>query len=268
MTTTAARAIRARRSIWQLVRPVVRVAWPTPRRFLFILSHMRSGSSLLTHLLVNNPEVFGFGECHVPHTGPRSLREVSFKTTVRLHAMPAREAWVLDKILHNQLTIDNRLMRSEAGRFVFLLRNPEATLRSLLSLRRWVSDSDIRKPEHALEYYMTRLKGLRDLAAEIPSGRALLLHYEDLLECTADVLRTLEQHLALSSPLTEEYAVMRTTGRSSIGDPSPVIRSGKIRRDVRTSEVEVPDDVLRAAVFGYEETRTTLERLCLGVHRR
>jgi hypothetical protein len=222
---------------------------------------MRSGSSLLTHLLANNPEVFGFGECHVPHTGRRSLREVSFKTSVRLRTMPPQEAWLLDKILHNELAIVGQLLQSDAGRFFFLLRQPEATLRSLMTLRRWATDSQIRRPEHALEYYLARLQGLRTLAAEIPPERALVVHYEYLLQHSADVLHSLEKHLALSSPLTEEYAVMPTTGRKSIGDPSPVIRSGKIRRDLMSSEVEVPEDIVRAAVSDYEQTRAELEKL-------
>lgn len=256
---TAAWTGSVRRGSWRVARSVVGIAWPAPRRFIFILSHMRSGSSLLTHILTNNAEVFGYGECHVPQTGLQGLREASFKTTVRLRTLPPRDAWLLDKILHNSLPIDDGLLQSDSGRYVFLLRAPEATLRSLLSLRRWVKDSSIRNPQQALTYYLTRLERLRQLASTIPADRALLVHYEDLLQQTDGVLRSLERHLDLSSPLTEEYDVTRTTGRKSIGDPSPVIRSGTIRRDLRPEEVDLPEHVLRAAIRGYRETRAALE---------
>jgi hypothetical protein len=259
MAMTAAWTGSVRRGVWRATRAVVGVAWPTPRRFVFILSHMRSGSSLLTHILTNNAEVFGYGECHVPHTSLKGLREVSFKTAVRLRTFPPRDEWLLDKILHNSLPIDDGLLQSRAGRFVFLLRAPEATLRSLLSLRRWVKDSSIRNPQQALTYYLARLAHLRQLASAIPAERALLVHYEDLLQQTDGVLRSLERHLDLSSPLTEEYDVTRTTGRKSIGDPSPVIRSGSIRRDLSSAEVDLPEDVLQAAIAGYRETRAALE---------
>jgi hypothetical protein len=45
----------------------------TGTEWLFVLGHMRSGSSLLVHLLNSSPEILGYGETHREYTGRRSL---------------------------------------------------------------------------------------------------------------------------------------------------------------------------------------------------
>jgi LPS sulfotransferase NodH len=38
--------------------------------FVHILSHMRSGSTLLAHLLASHPEIIGYGETHIRYRSP------------------------------------------------------------------------------------------------------------------------------------------------------------------------------------------------------
>jgi hypothetical protein len=45
-------------------------------RYIFILSHMRSRSSLLSHILGSNREINGHSELHQNYTGRKSLLEM------------------------------------------------------------------------------------------------------------------------------------------------------------------------------------------------
>src|SRR3972149_8331155 len=64
-----ARPGKLRREFGRLMRQVNTLAMrplalTARNRFLFILGHMRSGSSLLCHLLCSSEDIIGFGEAH------------------------------------------------------------------------------------------------------------------------------------------------------------------------------------------------------------
>ena len=54
-------------------------------RYIFILGHMRSGSSLLAHILADNAEVAGAGESHITYQTPRDLPKLILRTCEVLH---------------------------------------------------------------------------------------------------------------------------------------------------------------------------------------
>ncbi len=49
------------------------------RKMLFVCGHMRSGSSLLLHILNTNPEVLGFGEMHIKYHSEKDFGRAVFK---------------------------------------------------------------------------------------------------------------------------------------------------------------------------------------------
>jgi len=60
-----------------LADPYTIVGRGQPYRILLILSHMRSGSSLLTHLLNSNPEIIGYGETHIQYASEQDFKKLS-----------------------------------------------------------------------------------------------------------------------------------------------------------------------------------------------
>src|SRR5690606_22826234 len=57
-------------------RMVRRIPESHQTRFLIVVAHARSGSSLLVHLLHANPAIFGIGEHHVSYDTPHDLQRL------------------------------------------------------------------------------------------------------------------------------------------------------------------------------------------------
>jgi E3 ubiquitin-protein ligase DOA10 len=107
---------------------------PTPYKILFILSHMRSGSSLLTHLLVNNPEIRGFGETHINYASAEDFKKLlmklywqgqDFSQLQDLKKLKMNHQYIHDKVLHNNKFLDQSFLESEQIYSIFLIREPQ-----------------------------------------------------------------------------------------------------------------------------------------------
>jgi hypothetical protein len=198
---------------------------PRPYRVLFVLSHMRSGSSLLTHVLVTNPAIIGYGETHIQYQSEGDVRRLLERVYGTLGTLAMNQTYVLDKLLHNHKAIDT-VIQGEAMTAIFLLREPQGTLTSLRKLKPdWSA-------EKAMDYYVQRLQWLEAAARSRQGlGRAsCFLTYGDLLERTATVLEGLQTFLGVDRPFSEQYNLLPTTGIKSIGDSSALVKAGHIVR--------------------------------------
>lgn len=199
-----------------------------PQEYVFILSHMRSGSSLLAHILASNPEILGYGESMTRYSAPRDFDLLALKIAVMLRRMPLKDSkrYLLDKLLHNVLLSPGgmELLISHGVRLIFLLRSPEESLGSLVRSLSYT-------PEQAAQYYVDRLDMLHRYVEHIPQGYpAVALTYHQLVYETDSVLNRLHSVLELHSPLSEQYEILPTTGRRGIGDFSSNIKAGRILR--------------------------------------
>jgi len=235
-----------------------------PYEFVYILSHMRSGSSLLTHLLVSNPDICGFGEAHIRYSTPRSFNTLIGKVLFTLRRTPGSvsERYVLDKVLHNYLlTYENvNLLCDEKSRVIFLLREPAATLPSIMKFLNY-------SEQQALDYYISRLAMLEKNARELSRHKhCVMLTHDQLLYSTDKIFGMLERFLALQQPLSETYQVLRTTGRGGTGDPSKNIRAGFIvREQTKPKAAQISPESLNSAWQAFEHCRATLAQYCESV---
>jgi len=94
-------------------------------KFIFLCSHMRSGSSLLTHILVSNPEIIGYGETHINYSSEANLNELVKKVYSKVKNYKMDENYVLDKVLHNNKFEDYHFLTSDHIKTIFLLREPK-----------------------------------------------------------------------------------------------------------------------------------------------
>lgn len=81
-----------------------------PNQILFMLGHMRSGSSLLTHILNTNPEISGFGESHLKYSTKEDFKELIYQVHQTLGKWQVDEKYILDKILHDSHLVDETLL--------------------------------------------------------------------------------------------------------------------------------------------------------------
>jgi hypothetical protein len=231
-----------------------------PEKFIFILSHMRSGSTLLTHLLVSNPAICGYGETRTRYFSRRQFGILTGKVlyTLRRESGSSGKRYVLDKLLHDRF-IGPDSVEALCGadvKIIFLLREPLGALGSLVDRLRHTE-------AHALDYYLRRLDMLQKYGNTLtPKISCVALTYDQLLHRTENIFRLLEHFLELDCSLMETYRILPTTGVRRVGDPSPKIRAGKIVRD-EPARGGISDDTMKLAREGYEECFASLQNTCL-----
>jgi hypothetical protein len=241
-----------------------------PYKFIFILSHMRSGSSLLTHILVSNPAVIGFGESHIKYNCEADFNKLMMKAYYQyqefsqfpehLNKLKMNQTYVLDKILHNQKIVNNRLINLDSISVIFLIREPERTLASLLDLKsHW-------NQKNAFDYYIDRLSKLVKYAEQINNPqRTLFITHEQLLNQTKFTLNKLQQFLQTKQPFSEEYELTRSTGQKYIGDHKGNIKAGKIIRQNRKLNHQIEENLLTESRHHYQQCCQTLAKLCTNI---
>lgn len=234
-----------------------------PFKYVFILAHMRSGSSLLVHLLSASPDVCGYGETHIDYRQRRDLLRLSYWVLFKLRRfpLPGKETYVLDKIVHDShLRFDDLpLLCASDVSVIFLIREPRGALRSLM---KWC-DYESRQ---AVDYYTDRLSALVKYAKYLTRYRVCaLLTYESLLSWTDGVFDLLERYLELRYPLSGQYPLMRSTGKPGIGDWSAKLLSGRICGDDPVQAMPPMDARLSSrAQDAFSSSLKTLRRCCIS----
>jgi hypothetical protein len=231
----------------------------------FILSTVRSGSTLLRVLLDSHSQICSPHEIHLRDLAlgegsrytEKSLREISLDRRQLEYVL-----W--DWVLHRELEESGkRLLVNKApsnvfivdrivecwpdARFVFLLRHPGAVARSRHAVR--PQDSVERNVAKVLSYG----QALEDARQEYPGAT---VRYEDLAADPAPVMQELCRFLGVPwEPGLLEYGqYAHGRYRSGLGDWKEKIRSGEVQPpEPPPPEDEVPP-ALRSlcAVWGYE----------------
>ncbi len=237
-----------------------------PLRVLLILGHMRSGSSLLTHILNDNPAILGYGETHITYQSPDDFKQLmarvywrchEFKKLTDLQYLRMNHQYVLDKILHNKLLADESLLTHPQVSVIFLVREPAGSLSSLQKLKPHLTDQE------RFRYYKNRLIKLGDYAEFIGDReKALWVTYETLLNQTQPVLKCFQEFLGTKVPFSEQYKLLATTGKRWVGDSQGKIKTGKIIRHPATPNYSLSDDIQAEANLVYQDTCQRLLTFC------
>jgi hypothetical protein len=218
-------------------------------RYVFILGHIRSGSTLLAHILANHPNIVGAGEMHVSYKSPADLPKLVIKTCEFLRRPILYEAYIVDQINHPYVS-DDVLLSNDVFKSIILIREPKRALASIMKL--------LKCPEsQAVEAYVSRLETLTRYGLLL-RNRALLVEYDNLVNNGGDMLAVITSFLDLNSPLVESYATHRMTGRViGYGDPSENIKIGHI---VRTAnhEASLSEDALTTAARAFGQCQSQL----------
>lgn len=224
-------------------------------QWLFVLGHMRSGSTLLVHLLNSSEEILGYGETHLCYSGRHSLANLhdhvhrQFEKHGATPTKPYR--YVMDKILWEKIYDKNVLCWSPL-KVVVIVRNPEGALPSIIS----TGLEEVNTPIKALEYYSESLNRI-DKEIKDYESPFVLVEYRNLVEKTDHVLKKISKYLGVLEPLTPEYDRIWSTGQSGIGDPSEKIQEGAVVPTQSSYEVEIEDNIMSAAREEYKRFLTS-----------
>jgi hypothetical protein len=185
-------------------------------RFILVLGHMRSGSTLLTHILTSHPDFVGFGESNLFYKTAADFEKLVLLNCHYLHRLYLPERNIVDQINHNEMVTDEVLLAADAT--IILTRSQEPTVKSLLKLfPNW-------RRNDAVAYYAARMERLMHYR-ELLRERSISLTYEDLTS-KPETLSQLSKYLELDVPLSANYEINRTTG--VVGDTSKNILTGTI----------------------------------------
>ncbi|MEQ9667096.1 sulfotransferase family protein [Coleofasciculus sp. G2-EDA-02] len=227
---------------------------------LFLLSHMRSGSSLLTHILNTNPEILGFGETWIQYSSEENFNELIAEVHFSLRKFKISEKYILDKILHNHLIINPEILRSDQVYLIFLIREPQNTLPSILKLLPKIPEKT------AFNYYTERLLTLEKYAQLVGNTqRNLVITYNQLCRQNELVFKALQDFIDVQHPFSEEYEVLKTTGRRGVGDPSSNIKAGKIMKSTQTQNRQISSELIEESMKIFDQCYINLSQSCSKV---
>ena len=243
-----------RRSGFLLCRATLRALGVKAPQAVLILGHMRCGSTLLLHILLTNPEFIGCGERNSPYRSLEDLDKLEVASRIAQRTPLRHVHYTVDQINHDHLTPDIELLRDERVRCVFLIRDPQPSIQSILNLTQtYYQPWTVAK---AVDYYSQRLQTLEKYADQLNGrGKYLALTYDALIHDTAKTLTRLETFLCLKSKLSDRYKIQTFTGVR--GDPSGKIQNGRIVRD-RPHSVEISGREIEQAVRAYENCTRAL----------
>jgi len=229
-------------------------------RFLFVLAHPRSGSTLLGHLLMSHPEVLGYGENHSSYHSEAGLFRLASRTALRTGDHSLAQRYISDKVVWPRYALAESILSTSRTRFVFNCREPAPTFLSMGKIR-----PEWREEGKCLKAYLDCLDWLESTARRIDDpGRCFLVCYRDLLADPEPVLAGLTEFLGLRTPITTNYSIGRTTGKLRFGDNSENIRTGRILPRMESTDWCFSKETMETANRRYARFRDAMEvRTCV-----
>jgi len=225
-------------------------------KYLFIFSHMRSRSSVLSHILGSNPGIRGYSELQLSYSGYMSLIKMRFLLFKDLKCR-LRDKYLLDKILANHLLFSDKVFEIAKPKVIFLLREPQSTIRSIIHMGYIINEEWYKNPLNAIDYYCARLSGLEEYSRKI-AGNYFFIESDDLVDNTKYILDGLTKWLSLKEPLDKKYSIFRNTGKPGYGDPSGRIKSGILEKTEGYPDIKIPPEVLKRGEDSYKKCRDAL----------
>jgi hypothetical protein len=229
----------------------------SPQPVIWLLGHMRAGTSLLIHLLLTNPQIASLGE-----RNQRYATELDCDRLVSDVRLTNKSFWrpyryVVDQINHSRFTPNETLLNHPRVRIIFLVREPEASIASIVELTR--SFYQEWPVERAADYYNERLDTLARFGESIENrSQACFLTYPQITEQTDATFQGLQRFLTLDTGFTERYPLHPFTGKR--GDPSQNLRAGRILRERHGVSIPMPSHLLAEAQAKYHHCVATLSR--------
>ena len=187
------------------------------RNCVFVLAHMRCGSTALANILCSRGDISGYGEAHVRHDGPGALGRLAINQMRRKGWRP--EARLLfDKVLHNRHDADAQPEFFEA-RAIFMARHPDESIASIADLFVRLGRQAYDTPLKAAGYYAERAEALARLWTRFPPHRRIGILHERLLRDPDETLARISERMRFTPPLKNEYISTAASRERGGGDP-------------------------------------------------
>lgn len=231
-------------------------------KYIFLCSHMRGYTTLLSHILGNHEEIAGYTENHQSYSSKFNFKQLELKQGLLLGTTNLPE-YLSDKVLHNKYKIATKFLHHPNVYSIFMIRKPEKTIKSIINMGQTytITSSWYKNPERVTDYYIKRIKALKKYANKNPKNYHFLLA-EDLINDSANALHNITSFLHLSSPLKENYDTFGLTGKNVFGDPSEKIKEGKIiSKQSDYNDILIDPKLLKKAREAYEDVIIAMKKI-------
>jgi len=256
-------AARVKLAVKGTLLPVLRLGdrWTGRQRgTVLVLAHMRSGSTLLQHLLLSDPTLWGRGERNRRYASVDDLDRLVVDVCAFHRRLPRVRDRFVDQINHDPLVASEDVLAHPRVRRIFLIREPIGALGSMIHV---LGKHYAWTPEQCLDYYVARLGTLERYARQAPRGTQMGLTYGELVGTERhDVLGRLSRFLDLEDELGDAYPIFSFTGRS--GDPGATIRGGRIAPRDAPRPIELTKEQVGQAQEAFRRCRDTLAECCVS----
>lgn len=224
-------------------------------RYVFVLAHMRSGSTLLSHILMSNHDILGFGERNAYYHTKEDLEILRLKTYCYHKIFLKSQRYFLDQINHNKFIGNADFLNNPSIRKIFLIREPVASISSMVNVLGKYYGTTL---DQAVNYYVDRLSGICEYANALTDKKyAIFITYHDLIYNTQSTLLNLQDFLGLATELSENYEKFDFTGKR--GDPGPNIHLGRVKREESKYMLDIPSVDLARIQKAYEDCVKSLK---------
>jgi hypothetical protein len=217
-------------------------------RAVFMIAHMRCGSTALSNILCGHPQISGYGESHITYTSRSSLGTLVVNQARRKEWSPQADH-LFDKITHSRhdACADAEFFRSRA---IFVAREPVESLLSIRNLFARLGRGDYPTDAAAAAYYGERVARLLLLWDHFPKQNRIGLTHRLLTTDPKNQLERISYFLKLSPPLENRYTSPRASTVGGGGDPLTSHRFSEIVASAEAStlrtkrELEIASDEL------------------------
>ncbi len=231
---------------------------------IFLISHMRANTSLISHILGSHPQISGYYEMHLSYTSKQDFQKQEallfknsdLKNKIKQAATVSNTRYLFDKLLHNkyELMPENLVSQSkdnnssEQIKILVSIRPAEQTIKSIINLFRHKKEPHpYAEPINAIEYYLQRIKNMAQFCEKY-KNRYYYYDADLIRKDSENSLNCLQTWLSLETPLSEHYQVFSMTGRARMGDSSDNMTKGHIvKQQSDYDTIELPNKLLQQA---------------------
>ncbi|MFK5985321.1 MAG: hypothetical protein QM479_07825 [Pseudomonadota bacterium] len=230
---------------------------------IFLLSHMRANTSLISHILGSHTDINGYYEMHLSYLEAADLDKQQHEYCIK-NALKQDSKYLFDKILHNAYALELTNLTATQIKILVSIRPAEQTIKSIINLfaqkKTQHSYADV---ENASQYYIQRIKQLAEFCK---SNRDGYYYFDaDIIRTSPEkILKAMQQWLSLSTPLTEQYQIFSQTGKPRAGDSSVNMKQGEIvKQQSSYADIEISEQLLQQVLATTQENKQFIKNYAI-----
>jgi len=209
---------------------------------VFILGHMRCGSTALSHILCSHEQISGYGEAHIRYKD-RSALGLLILNQIKRNGHLSSSKYLFDKILHSRYDSDvsDHFFNSYA---IFIIREPINTIKSIGKLFKLIGSNEYSNDVFIANYYEERLSTLIRNWEKFPFSQKIGISFQQLTSDTDNMLDQISNMIGLEPALTNKYEQPKNKLGHGAGDPLTSHKYNKIISDnISTTSTDVAHNI-------------------------